>query len=176
MQTPETSARKAYWTWTEIVADLERVLEDTGGEVTPDAAALEELSAEEARFAIAEWARAFKDFKFKHEACNSAMQHYRDAAARNADMMRRCKGRIDELLSFLNERSVSTPTGSVYRTEGKQRVEVTPDDGVMERLEAMMLADKVYKPDLAEIGRQLKRGVSIPGCSLVKGDGSVVVK
>lgn len=176
MDNAETSARRAHWTWVEIVADLERVLEDTGGEVTPDAAALEELSATEARFAIAEWARAYKDFKFKHEACNAAMQHYRDAAARNADMMRRCKSRIDELLVAIGERSVSTPTGPVYRTDGRPHVEVAPEDGVMEKLEAMMLADKIYKPDLAEIGRQLKRGVAIPGCSLVKGEGSVVIK
>jgi hypothetical protein len=174
MSEAATEARRAHWSVWQIIDDMDRRLEESGGEVTPDIDALEALSAEEARYALAQWIAALKEYRGQAEQANAMYQHYRELQKKKLALAAKCKERIGELLVLLDARKCSTPYGTAYFQAGKPSVEVDPE--AHDRLVAMMLADVEVKPDKKLIGEQLRKGNPIPGCTLVTGEEVLVVK
>jgi hypothetical protein len=175
MSESATEARKATWSVWQIVEDMESRLEETGGEVTPDIDALECLSADEARFAVAQWIAAFKEFRGRRDGANAMKQHYAKRMESDSRQMDACKAKIEELLGFLEERKVASPYGTAFKSKGKPHVEV--DEDALPRLVELMLADpQPPKVDKAEIAKMLRNGHAIPGCRMVDGEEGIVVK
>lgn len=86
---------------------------------------------------------------------------------------------IRKALVATNTRKVEGPLYTVSLRQGSERVEVTDLAAVplyLRRAPAPPPPPEQWAPDKAEIAKRLKCGDHVPGCVLVRGDATLVIK
>lgn len=175
MDSATTAARRAVWDFHEIVADAERVLDDTGGECTPDYDALMALADDTAAWALEQLKLARTELKAKAAANKALAEQYAKRAKRYEDQVDRLDGQALAVLRHTDSRSVQTSTGAVWIADGSERCETPTDQAGLKALaEAHPNLVRVkYEPKKREIAAEIKGGFEVEGCSIVRGDETV---
>lgn len=176
--TAHEEARRATWTFRDVVEDFEATVEDAGGEVTPSAACLEALAEQEGEYAIEQWALAYREFKATEARGKALKEEYAKKERRAKEMALKCKEEIQLILLSLEKKRVRlSDGGSVSLSQGREVVEIDEsDETVLDRLHALCLAERKTVPDKREIARLLKEGRPIPGCRMVRGKTGVTIR
>lgn len=176
METARAATRDGIRHYWEIVADAERVLDDTGGECTPDYDALEALAESTVEWTCEQLKLAIVELREKAEANKRMAERYRKAKEGYEGQANRLRQELLHVLGHVGKDRVETESGSVAVRQSA-RVEVDETDrGVLQTLSDMFLAEPTWKIDRKAIAALLKRKDEVPGCRLVLGDPWVDVR
>lgn len=175
MDSATTAARKAIWTYHEIVADSERILEDSGGECTPDYSALEALATDTAEFALEQIKLARTELKAKVQMNKNLAASYGAKSNGYAAQVKRLEEEALVLLHHMDTRKVSTPSGSVWIADGSESTKCPEDEAGLKKLHANYphLVRVKYEPKKREIAAEIKDGFDVEGCEVVRGPESI---
>ncbi len=180
LEPAEKSARRAGWRLHERGAEYEALLQESGGEVTPEVEAAEEALFADAKHALEVAVSLCKEADARMTALKAEQERIADLRASQQALKERAKGLVRRAVGTLGEgRTVWVGPHKVTVSAGSPRVEDSPDDlAAIGELEARGLArvEAEWKFDKREILKALKRGEDVPGFRLVPGKDRVTIR
>lgn len=157
---------------TGAMADVDRILEENEGELTPELEAV----LDGLEMAFDEKAEAIARVIAMKKAMAGAVKEEADRLAKRKQSFERS---ADSLRRYLHlgmvaakQRKVETATATIFITKGRDRAEVATPSALPEKY----LVEQAPTIDRAAILADLKAGKKIPGAVLAKGADSLTIK
>lgn len=173
---------RATWRLHQLSAEAEMIYELSAGEVTDEAALLEQWIAESSDATLQALCNFRGEIEGRLLSIAKEQERLKEAKAACDAKLEWTKARVIDVMRHLGERSKDVGTYHISLRAGTERLETdpnaAPDLGMLQMIDESLVrvSEPKIEPNRPAILRAIKAGKNIPGYIAVRGEESVAIK